>query len=140
MLGSTSHTIRDRQQEVGRTCVACLADFFFLLSSLRNCFGLGILFMMVNEGYVFDSGELVEDIKKQSDYIIGALVGDVDKKHRDTVPSHAFVDTAMPSSNHPYCGVTYYRGKRTISYLYPHGQRTEMMGKFGENKDTLGGI
>lgn len=88
MLGSTSHPIRDRQQEVGRTCVACLADFFFLLSFLRNCFGLGILFMMANEGYVFDSGGLVEYIKKQLDYIIGALVGgDVDKKHRDTVLS-----------------------------------------------------
>lgn len=64
----------NRQEKVGRTCVACLADFFFLLSSLRNCFGLGILFIVVKEGCVFDSGELVEDIKTHQIISLGALV------------------------------------------------------------------
>jgi hypothetical protein len=83
-----------------------LADFFFLLSSLRNCFGLGILFMVVKESYVFDSGVLVEDVKKQLGYIIGALVGDhVDKETATPFHLHAFVDTTMLPSDHPNCDI-----------------------------------
>lgn len=62
-------------------------------------------------------GELVEDIKKQLDYIIGALIGGVVDKETTTILFHlyAFVDTTMLSSDHPNCDIPHIQGKRAIS-------------------------
>lgn len=74
--------------------------------------------MVVKESYVFDSGVLVEDIKKQLGYIIGALVGDhVDKETATPFHLHAFVDTTMLPSDHPNCDTPRIQGKRAISYF-----------------------
>lgn len=58
----------------------------------------------------------VEDIKKQLDYIIGALVrGDVDKETTILFHLYTFVDTTMLSSDHSNCGIPHIKGKRAIS-------------------------
>lgn len=88
-------------------------------------------------------GELVEDIKKQLDYIIGALIGGVVDKETTTILFHlyAFVDTTKCSPVTIQVVIYHtFKVREQFLSLYFHDQRARIEGKFAKIRIPQGGI